>query len=90
MGFVEDAEDPSHDELQIMTVPVQSLYREWKVKESELEKIRPYFGENSLARSKISPLEIVRVGKPKADSEIRPSPGQSRPVLSLKKRIPTP
>jgi hypothetical protein len=85
VGFYEDVEEPTADDngLNVMLTSLQTIYRNWKITEAELDRIRPYFGDATL-RAKIRPLEIVRPSRPREEQPARAT-AVPRPTLGLKK-----
>src|SRR5262249_1301772 len=87
MRFVEDAEgdEGMSDNLSTISASIQSVYRDWGLRESELEKLRPYFGRADL-RAKIRPLEVVRTGRERDPESPRPPrPTTPKATLTLKR-----
>ena len=54
-----------------LSVPVQMLYRAWDIREGEIERVRPFFGDDAL-RDKIKPLEIDVVTPRRPEAAKRP------------------
>jgi hypothetical protein len=86
MGFADEQEENLPEEFRFLPVPAQGIYRAWGIRESELEKVRPYFTDAAL-RGKILPLEIVRTAREdqKLGAPVKPVP---RETLTLRKRGP--
>jgi hypothetical protein len=67
MGFADEQDEGLPEDSRFISVLAQAVYRAWDTREAELEKLRPYFNDEAL-RSKILPLEVVRVGRQNASS----------------------
>jgi hypothetical protein len=85
MGFADEQEEAGAEDLRYVFTELQPVYREWDVREAELDKARPYFAEETL-RSKIRPLEIVRAAREDRRTLAAPAGPVGRPALSLKQR----
>jgi hypothetical protein len=86
MGFADEQDENLPDEARYLSVQVQPIYREWGVRESELDKVRPFFTNDAL-RAKILPLEIVRTVR--EDREVPSATARSvkkQSILTLGKR----
>jgi hypothetical protein len=77
-----EAED-MRSELGSATSSVQQIYQAWGQRESDLERIRPFFSDPNLRR-KILPLEIVVTGR--NGGQETPSITPPRPTLGLPKQ----
>lgn len=87
MGFADEQEENLPEDSRFLSVPAQAIYRAWGVRESELDKLRPYFTDASL-RGKILPLEIVRVAREDRGKIAAPIKPVARATLGLKKSRP--
>ena len=87
MGFADEQQEAGAEDLRYVSTELQPVYRAWDVREAELDKVRPYFAEETL-RAKIRPLEIVRTAPEDRKTVATPAP-VGRPVLHLKKRAVT-
>jgi hypothetical protein len=86
MGFSDEEDEAVPDDLRCVSAELQPIYRLWSVREPELDKVRPYFMEQTL-REKIRPLEIVRtVAREERGTIAAPARPVDRPTLRLKKR----
>ena len=85
MGFADEQEEAGAEDLRYVSVQLQPVYRAWDAREAELDKVRPYFAEETL-RSKIRPLEIVRTAHEDRRTIAAPARPVGRPALRLKKR----
>jgi hypothetical protein len=83
MGFADEPDEPGNRFNVAMNV--QEIYRAWGVRESELDKLRPFFTDEAL-RAKILPLEIVRTGREDREPAKAPTVSTARKTLTLKKR----
>lgn len=57
MGFADEQEERPPENFRHIVVPIQAVYREWDIREPNLDRLRSYFGNASL-RAKILPLEV--------------------------------
>ena len=87
MGFADEQEENLPEEARYLSVQVQPIYRAWGVRESELDKIRPFFTDETV-RAKILPLEIVRTAREDREKPAEPVKPVTKPTLTLKKRGP--
>jgi hypothetical protein len=81
LGFSEDSEDALPEEQRFLRIPAQAIYRAWDQRERDVERVRPFFGDEAL-RAKIRPLEIVRTGRTREEPPAAP-PVQSTPRQTL-------
>jgi hypothetical protein len=86
MGFA-DEQDEIPEETGKLSVQIQAVYRAWNIRESELDKIRPFFAEKHL-REKILPLEVVRMARQDSSTPSTASKVPQKPTFGLKKRSP--
>jgi hypothetical protein len=87
MGFADEQEENMPEEARYISVQAQPIYREWGVRESELDRIRPFFTDENI-RGKILPLEIVRTVREDREKLAAPVKPVTKPTLMLKKRGP--
>ena len=85
VGFTDESDEPAEDALQNISIKAQDIYRAWQIREHEVEKIRPYFG-NAAARAKILPLEVVRTQLEPSVRTAEKTPSKARSTISLKKQ----
>jgi hypothetical protein len=88
MGFADEQDENMPEEFRRLMAQMQSVYRAWNIRESELDKIRPFFTDERL-REKILPLEIVRMAGQHSVKASTPSKLNPKPTLSLKQRSPS-
>jgi hypothetical protein len=62
MALADEQDEDLPEETRLLSVPAQSIYRAWDIREAELEKLRPFFTDPVLT-AKIRPLEVVRTGR---------------------------
>ena len=48
MGFADEQEEAGAEDLRYVSVQLQPVYRAWDAREAELDKVRPYFAEETL------------------------------------------
>jgi hypothetical protein len=82
MGFADDLDDHLLEQFRHVSTPLQPIYRHWNLREKELEKVRPYFGDPTI-RVKVRPLEVVTRTRISTD-KLAPPEKRGRPTLSLK------
>ena len=86
IGFAENSEDGAPAPL--VAAPVQTIYRAWGVREAELERVRPFFGEEKLW-DKIRPLEVEFKASGRSEtSERETKPSQPANKLTLPQAKP--
>lgn len=87
MGFADEQEENVPEEARYLTAQVQPIYRSWGVRESELDKIRPFFSDEKV-RGKILPLEVVRAAREDLEKPAALARSIEKPTLKLKQRSP--
>jgi hypothetical protein len=85
MGFSDEKDEVVPEHLRCVSAELQPIYRLWDVRETGLDKVRPYFTEQTI-REKIRPLEIVRTATEERSTIAAPAKPVSLPTLRLKKR----
>lgn len=86
MGFADDQEENLPEDNRYVTVDVQPIYRAWGIRASDLERVRPFFTDETVRR-KILPLEVVvRSVREDREKPATPKKVQNRRTLSLNKR----
>ena len=85
MGFSDEKDEVVPEHLRCVSAELQPIYRLWSVRETELDKVRPYFTEQTI-RERILPLEIVRTAREDRVTIAAPTEPLSLPTLRLKKR----
>ena len=83
IGLTPDPEFDPATRIDELRIPVQSLYRAWNLRESELDRTRPFFGDEDV-RAKIRPIE-VEVIPPKL---VPPTPAQAVDKVTTERRGP--
>lgn len=69
----------------VVSTTAQQIYRNWDLREPELDRVRPFFTEPDL-RQKILPLEVAFTGRTRETPRAQPKTASARPTLGLKGR----
>ncbi|WP_271669543.1 NACHT domain-containing protein [Bradyrhizobium sp. CCBAU 51627] len=87
MGFADEQDENVPEDARYFSAQVQPIYRSWGVRESELDKIRPFFTDEKV-RGRILPLEVVRTAREDFDKPAASAKSVKKATLKLKRRSP--
>jgi hypothetical protein len=87
MGFADEQDENLPEEARYLSAQAQPIYRAWDVRESELDKVRPFFTDEHI-RAKILPLEITRMAREDREKPAAPAKPAAKTTLTLRKRRP--
>lgn len=88
-GLAETEDLDALDDTFVIEVATQTMYRSWELRESELDRVRPFFTD-ARVRNRLRPFEVVRKGRPRKVEPMQTSiAANSRSVLKLPKPLST-